>query len=93
MYNREQLDMLNFLLDNDMIIISEYDFWEELPLLQQNTLLSLALNDIANMLDDICNCREMSDDEKIKETKYIKYIRHIIEVELYNINNLLESGE
>ena len=91
---KELLMMLNFLLDNDMINASEYNFWEyndTIGLEQKITLLTFALNDIENMLDDICNNRDLTDIEKAKNSRYIKVIRAIIEKHLYLLEGVKEN--
>ena len=83
---KELMEMLNFLLDNDMISITEYDWWEDnttISLQLKSDLLTLALNDIENMLDDLYNDRDIDKITRGKKARYIKYIRLIIEKHLY----------
>ena len=85
------MDMLNFLLDNDMINISEYDWWEYNDTISLDTkinLLVFALNDLGNLLDDIANNRNLTDNEKAKKTRYIKYMRSVIEKHLYYLEEV-----
>ena len=76
--NKELLDMLNFLFDNNMIIASEYDFWLDNDIIQVEhkiNLLTLALNDINEVM--------LENAKSEKEINYIKYIRGVIEKHLY----------
>ena len=91
---KELLEMLNFLLDNDMISISEYDWWEDNTTIQltlKHDLLSLALNDIENMLDDLYDNRDEDYNIRSKKARYVKYIRLIIEKHLYMIDEVLNN--
>lgn len=92
---KELLEMLNFLLDNDMISISEYDWWEDNTTIQltlKYDLLSLAQNDIENMLDDLYNNRDVDNITRGKKVRYIKYIRAIIEKHLYMIEGAINGA-
>ena len=73
---KELMEMLNFLLDNDMISITEYNWWEDnttISLQLKSDLLTLALNDIENMLDDLYNNRDEDYDIRSKKARYVKY--------------------
>ena len=92
---KELLEMLNFLLDNDMISVVEYNWWEDNTTIQLQTkssLLTLALNDIENMLDDLYNNRDEDYNIRSKKARYVKYIRLIIEKHLYMIEEAIENG-
>jgi hypothetical protein len=91
---KELLELLNFMWDNDMISSVEYDWWEDdetIQLKDKENLLTLAINDIENWLDDIYNDRDIADDDKIRQKRYLccmqsimnKHLR-IIGVELGN---------
>ena len=91
---KELMEMLNFLLDNNMISIAEYDWWEDnttIGLQLKSDLLTLALNDIENMLDDLYNNRDEDYNIRSKKARYIKYIRLIIEKHLYMIDEVLSN--
>ena len=91
---KELLELLNFMWDNDMISAVEFDWWEDdetIQLKDKENLLTLAINDIENWLDDIYNDRDIADDDKIRQKRYLccmqsimnKHLR-IIRVELEN---------
>lgn len=87
--------LLEFMLDNDMIIMCEYDHWFDdntIDLGHKHDLLTLAQNDIKNMLDDNINNRELTDNEKAKQEVYLKYIRHLLELQLFVVNHELENN-
>lgn len=91
---KELMEMLNFLLDNDMISITEYNWWEDnttIGLQLKSDLLTLALNDIENMLDDLYNNRDEDYNIRSKKARYVKYIRLIIEKHLYMIDEVLNN--
>lgn len=78
---KELLELLNFMWDNDMISGVEYDWWEDdetIPLENKENLLTLALVDIDNMLDDIYNDRDIADDDKIRQKRYLCYMESVI---------------
>ena len=75
--DKELLNMLNFLFDNNMITAIEYDFWLDNNTIQVEhkiILLTLALNNINEVM--------LENAKNEKETNYIKYIRGIIEKHL-----------
>lgn len=91
---KELLEMLNFLIDNDMISMAEYDWWEDnttISLQLKSDLLTLALNDIENMLDNLYNDRDIDKITRGKKARHIKYIRLIIEKHLYMIDEVLNN--
>lgn len=78
---KELLELLNFMWDNDMISGVEYDCWEDdetIQLKDKENLLTLAVNDIENWLDDIYNDRDIADDDKIRQKRYLCCMQSII---------------
>lgn len=91
---KELMEMLNFLLDNNMISVVEYDWWEDdttIELKQKSDLLVLALNDIENMLDDIYNDKDISNIDRAKQKRYLCYMSSIISKHLYTIDEVLNN--
>lgn len=91
---KELLDLLNFMLDNDMISIVEYDWWEDdetIQLKDKENLLTLAVNDIENWLDDIYNDRDIADDDKIRQKRYLCCMQSIMNKHLRIIGVELEN--
>lgn len=91
---KELLELLNFMWDNDMISAIEYDSWEDdetIQLKDKENLLTLAINDIENWLDDIYNNRDIADDDKIRQKRYLCCMESIINKHLRIIGVELEN--
>jgi hypothetical protein len=91
---KELLELINFMWDNDMISSVEYDWWEDdetIQLKDKENLLTLAINDIENWLDDIYNDRDIADDDKIRQKRYLCCMQSIMNKHLRIIGVELEN--
>ena len=77
--------LLEYLLNNDIIIMSEYEDFEEMvnyDLDHWKNLLELCLDYIEEDLDNLWNDRDITDYDKYKEDLYLKKIRYLTELKL-----------